>query len=154
MKVHSSLDFGDFLYRSKGPVEHAGVYLGEGRVMHIQPGKSAEVVPFAQYAEGKLVAVKRGDVQLKGFSERLREISEGAVPYSLVSNNCEHTAYYLTHGERMSPQLRAAMGFGFLGGVFAAKGKASNFLVGASLVGIAALLVTNANRRYDFTLEP
>ncbi|WP_396621707.1 hypothetical protein [Marinobacter sp. W-8] len=154
MKVHSKLEMGDLLYRSKGVVAHAGVYLGADRVLHIQPGARAATVPFQQYADGKMVAVKRQGVQRNGFSRRLLEISQSQATYSLTSNNCEHTAYYLTSGERVSPQLQAALGLGFLGGVLAAKGKMSNFLAGAGIAGIAALLVSNANRKYDFTLQP
>jgi hypothetical protein len=154
VKVHSKLEVGDLLYRNKGLVEHAGVYLGAGQVLHIQPGGSAVTVSFQQYADGKMVAVKRQDVQPHGFMKRLSEISQSQTTYSLTSNNCEHTAYYLTSGERVSPQLQVALGLGFLGGVLASKGKMSNFLAGAGMAGIAALLVSNANRKYDFTLQP
>lgn len=154
MNPYSKLKTGDLLYRSKGLVEHAGVYLGAGRVLHIQPGGSAVTVPFQQYADGKMVAVKRQGVQPHGFLKRLDEVSQNQSTYSLTSNNCEHIAHYLTSGERMSPQLQVALGLGFFGGVLAAKGKMSNFVAGAGLAGFAALLVSNANRQYDFTLEP
>lgn len=152
--MYSNLNVGDLLYRSKGVVEHAGVYLGSNEVLHIQPGSRLVKVPFEQYANGKSVSVKRQKIDHQGFSKRLSEVNRIGGVYCPISNNCEHTAYYLTAGKRMSPQLQVALGFGFLGGMIAAKGEASRFAIGAGLLGLGALLVSNANQRHDFVVDP
>ncbi|WP_417552758.1 NlpC/P60 family protein [Marinomonas fungiae] len=48
---------GDLLYRTKGIVEHAGIYLGNKQVFHNSPDNDVEVVSFEQYAAGKEVKV-------------------------------------------------------------------------------------------------
>jgi hypothetical protein len=153
MNNYSNLKVGDLLYRPKGPVEHAGVYLGTGQVLHIQPGGLAVTAPFTDYSKGKLVAVRRLKIQLKeGFKTRLAEVVQSNASYSLLSNNCEHIAYYLTTGERMSPQLQAALALGFAGSLLAAQGKLSSFIALAGAFGIGGILLSNASRQYDFFL--
>lgn len=153
MNVYSSLNAGDLLYRSKGIVEHVGVYLNRGRVLHIRPGSGAVAVSFDEYSEGKAVSVKRlKERPSEGFEKRILEIIESGASYRLFSNNCEHIAHYIAAGERVSPQLQAAVGFGLVGGLLAAKGNASNFLLGVGMFGMGALLLSNAGRRYDFVL--
>lgn len=153
MNMYSSLMVGDLLYRNKGVVGHAGVYLGANEVLHIQPGGRPVRIPFEQYSDGKLVSVKRQKLELQGFMQRLADISHDSEIYSLISNNCEHTAFYLSTGNRMSPQLQVALGFGFVGGLVASRGDTSRFVIAAGLFGLAALLVSNANRQHDFVVD-
>ncbi|TBW48514.1 hypothetical protein EZI54_21210 [Marinobacter halodurans] len=156
MYVYSSLKVGDLLYRVKGIVEHAGVYLGAGRVLHIRPGGPAVAVPFSDYSEGKSVSVRRLPLPARvkeGFEKRLAEVIQNSASYRLFSNNCEHVAYYLTVGERISPQLQAALGIGLAGGLLLSQGKLSNFMVAAGVAGVGALLLSNANRQCEFVIE-
>lgn len=152
--MYSSLMVGDLLYRNKGVVGHAGVYLGSNEVLHIQPGGRPVRVPFEQYSNGKFVSVKRQKIDPQGFTKRLADIGKSGEVYSLISNNCEHTAYYLSTGNRMSPQLQVALGCGFVGGLLASRGGAGRFATAAGCIGLAALMVSNANRHHDFVVGP
>jgi hypothetical protein len=151
--MYSNLMIGDLLYRDKGVVGHAGVYLGSNQVLHIQPGGRPVRVPFEQYSDGRLVSVKRQKIDRQGFTQRLADIGQGSEVYRLISNNCEHTAYYLSTGNRMSPQIQVALGFGFVGGMVASRGETGRFVIAAGLFGLAALLVSNANRQHDFVVD-
>lgn len=112
------------------------------------------IVSLSDYAEGKSVSVRRLAARVKeGFEERLAEILEQSRSYCLFSNNCEHIAYYLAVGERMSPQLQAALGVGFAGGLLYSRGRISEFMVVAGVVGLGALLLSNAHRKCEFVLE-
>lgn len=50
--MYTNLKPGYLLYREKGFVEHAGVYLGGGQVLHNSPSGDVEVVGYEQYAAG------------------------------------------------------------------------------------------------------
>ncbi len=51
--MNSNLSIGDLLYRSKLLVEHAGIYLGKGRVLHNSPDGNVEICTLEEYANGK-----------------------------------------------------------------------------------------------------
>lgn len=154
MKPDFSFEVGDLLHRPKGVVQHAGVYVGRGHVLHIQPGGTVEVVPLCDFADGKAISVSRLPFQVKaGFQERVAEVVQQGASYCLFSNNCEHIAYYLVAGERKSPQLQAAIIFGIAGGLLSSGRKMSDLMFTAGLIGFGALLLSNANRRCEFVLE-
>uniref|UniRef100_UPI0018C34F61 NlpC/P60 family protein n=1 Tax=Vibrio anguillarum TaxID=55601 RepID=UPI0018C34F61 len=49
--MKNKLNIGDLLYRSKLLVEHAGIYLGKGKVLHNSPSGNVEICAL----EGKRV---------------------------------------------------------------------------------------------------
>ncbi|MBF4260020.1 NlpC/P60 family protein, partial [Vibrio anguillarum] len=55
--MKNKLNIGDLLYRSKLLVEHAGIYLGKGKVLHNSPSGNVEICALEEYANGKLVKV-------------------------------------------------------------------------------------------------
>lgn len=138
------------LYRDKGLVSHAGVYVGGSRVLHIQPGKQAGVTSFAEYAEGKSVGVIRGtSADPSGISERLLLLLHTGEAYKLLSNNCEHLAMHLLHGKRWSPQMRTAVVSAIASGLLTYSGKNGRLLGSAVIGGIFGLVLHKALRKYD-----
>ncbi|WP_242010367.1 NlpC/P60 family protein [Vibrio mimicus] len=55
--MKNKLNIGDLLYRSKLLVEHAGIYLGKGKVLHNSPSGNVEICALEEYANGKPVKV-------------------------------------------------------------------------------------------------
>lgn len=124
--MHSNLKPGDFLYRTKNFILHVGIFLGYNRVLHNLPGKGVHITSIAEFAGGKQItyrSISLPDGELN--KERLQELLASTSEYSLLNNNCEHTAWYLTTGEVKSPQIAnigisAAMG-GLFGAIFFGK---------------------------------
>jgi len=151
--MDSKLKIGDLLYRDKGLVSHAGVYLGGSQVLHIQPGKRVQVSSFAGYADGKSVGVIRGvsDDQ-SGITERRQHLLNTGEAYKLLSNNCEHVATHLLHGKRWSPQMRIAVVSAFAIGFLTFSDKNQRWLGTAIIGGILGLALHRASRNYDFVI--
>lgn len=153
MNMHSRLKKGDLLYRNKGVVSHVGVCVADGRVAHIRPGGAAEIVSLAEYAEGKPVEVKHSNACSPAvFESRLRHILRMETRYSLLDNNCEHLASFLTTGRKASPQLQLAVTLGVAGGLLAGARSPERALLGAGVGAATALILSNLARDGDFTV--
>ena len=101
---------GDVLSRRKGLVMHRGIALGDGRVLHNTPFRGEHISSEAEFRAGQRMYVTRLDRAQRQRALRHAEMEAGLRPYSLVSNNCEHTVSRAIHGEAESPQLRAWVG--------------------------------------------
>jgi len=55
--MHSKPKSGDLLYRSNDIIQHAGVYLGNGQVLHNIPNEGVATVNIEQFAEGHKVKI-------------------------------------------------------------------------------------------------
>lgn len=144
---------GDLLYRTKGIVEHAGIYLGNKQVFHNSPDNDVEVVSFEQYAAGKEVKVIHKSVDdVALLAKQLELIIAGSKKYSVISNNCEHLANLLIAGRAYSPQIISTI----LGAVvmgFLSKDKGWATMIGGMILGGAAgCAISNAMRKYDGTV--
>ncbi|MGB3623333.1 NlpC/P60 family protein [Ketobacter sp. MCCC 1A13808] len=148
--MNASLEAGDLLYRRKGLVQHAGVYIGNGQVLHNRPGGGVAIEDFQQFADNKpvkVVRVSRENVDL--LTERLHEILDKSAGYHLLANNCEHLAMLLIKGRQHSPQVRSVL-LGMMSGALAGsrlRGKAWIFTALAG--GVGGLLFCNSTRKYD-----
>lgn len=141
---------GDLLYRTKGIVEHAGIYLGNNQVFHNSPDNDVEVVSFEKYAAGKEVKVIHKSVDdPKKLSEQLELILTASKKYSAMSYNCEHIANLLIMGRAHSPQIAAtAIGAVVMG--ILAKDKSVLQMIGWGVLGgVIGCLVSNGARKYD-----
>ena len=147
--MNSKLKPGDLLHRSKGIIQHAGVYLGDGLVLHNQPTVGSKVTSYAQYAVGKTVKVTRFKrTDLNKLTERLYEIIDDNQGYALFGNNCEHIASYLIQGRKLSPQIQATTICAVIGGAIGHRnGKLAYGLILGGLIGLA---IANTSRKYDF----
>lgn len=101
---------GDVVSRRKGFVMHRGIALGDGRVLHNTPFRGEHISSEAEFRAGQRMYVTRLDRAQRERALRHAESEAGLRPYSLVSNNCEHTVSRAIHGEAESPQLRAWVG--------------------------------------------
>lgn len=140
---------GDLLYRSKGIVEHAGVYLGGGLVLHNSPSNNVEVEGYKDFASGKAVKVVESNlIDHKGFDARLNHLLNSRKAYQLLSFNCENVASYLINGVSSSSQVSSATLGGLLGlvlGVNSDRSKLPYYMfIGASL----GLFLENVTRKY------
>lgn len=141
---------GDLLYRKKGVVEHAGIYLGSEQVFHNSPDNDVEVVSFEKYAAGKEVKVIHKSIDdPKKLSEQLELILTASKKYSVVSYNCEHIANLLIMGRAHSPQIAATTIGAVIMGILAKDKGMLQMLGWGVLGGVIGCLVSNSMRKYD-----
>ena len=106
--MHHTLEPGDGLHRSKGMFEHAGTYLGDGRVIHLTPG-GIKVERLDQFSDGKHVRVRKNPVPLSVLEERIRKAKTLFPAYGAFQRNCEQFANYIQTGFAHSPQARGGV---------------------------------------------
>ncbi len=153
--MYSKLKSGDLLHRSKGIVQHAGVYLGNELVLHNQPGKGANITSYHDYAEGKEVNVTSAyGADIQQIASRLKDIIENDNQYQFLTNNCEHIAYHLIHGKKLSPQLQGAMLGMAISKKIASRIKNSNLLLWLAGGALFGLVFNNLTQKYDYTIYP
>ncbi|AZS25629.1 hypothetical protein DYL72_11820 [Vibrio anguillarum] len=70
--MKNKLNIGDLLYRSKLLVEHAGIYLGKGKVLHNSPSGNVEICALEEYANGKPVKVVLSHLSEDKKNKRIR----------------------------------------------------------------------------------
>lgn len=130
---------GDVLSRRKGLVQHKGLALGDGRVLHNTPFRGEHITSEAEFSAGQRVHVERQSMTAReralSYAERSRTGS-----YNLITNNCEHTVNRLTDGRSHSPQLKRWIAGVSLGAIaFAATRHpavaAAGYALGHKLVG-------------------
>lgn len=146
----TDLNIGDLLYRSKGIVQHTGVYLGTDQVLHNTPSTGVRISHFRDFAENKVVKVVKVTVNDHTLlTQRLQEILCDNNHYHVFGNNCEHIAYQLIHGRKESSQKQIAiMGalFGFwLGNQLENK----PVIRTTALCSLIGLVLCNSLRQYD-----
>lgn len=151
--MYSNLKLGYLLYRPKGFVEHVGVYLGSGQVLHNSPSGNVEVVTYQEYAAEETVKiVTTSQHNVEDLAERLNSLLAADSRYCPVSNNCEHIAYYLIYGRRFSPQIQATLSASIVAAFLSWKMKRGNPLVVGAIGGIVGCILSNLNRKYDCKL--
>ncbi|MBF4333013.1 hypothetical protein EAY29_22585, partial [Vibrio anguillarum] len=88
--MKNKLNIGDLLYRSKLLVEHAGIYLGKGKVLHNSPSGNVEICALEEYANGKPVKVVLShlseDKKNKLFNQA-EQLIKKARKYRVLDNN-------------------------------------------------------------------
>ncbi len=152
--MNAKLKPGYLLYRSKGIVEHAGVYLGSQRVLHNSPTNGTEVIDYIKYAEGKAVKViETGDHNHAELAARLEQILQERGEYQASFNNCEHIAHFLVYGRKFSPQIQATLICSVIAGFISWKTQKGNPLVVATLGGLGGCLLNNMTRSYDSSIS-
>ncbi|ODP99816.1 hypothetical protein [Salinivibrio sp. SS2] len=154
--MKEKLKFGDLLYRSKNLVEHVGVMMENGLVLHNTPDAGPALTSYEDYADGKPVKVVSSDLapqQKQSLTMRALEILEEARQYKLISFNCEQMATKVLHGVASSEQVRGAL---LVGGTTAVVSKAldSRYWWAYGLAGLAiGCLAANASRKYDYVID-
>lgn len=152
--MHSKLKPGDLLYRKKGFVEHAGVYLGRGQILHNSPSNDIEVTGYDTYSNGeavKVVSIEKCDLHI--LESRLYQILNTSPKYQITHRNCEHVANLLVHGHAYSPQLNASVAGALLTGLLSWRSGSKYWYIFAIAGGVAACLISNLARSYDYKLE-
>lgn len=151
--MNSKLKAGDLLYRTKGIVEHSGVYIGNNEVLHNSPTNNTEIVKLSEFAEGKNVKVIYQLVKDKEeLLARMKMLTSKETKYQWFANNCEQVSYLIIRGKKHSPQI-VASSFGFMAGLVLAKdlGWKKALLVGA-VGGFLGCMISNATRKYDVVI--
>lgn len=151
--MHSKLKPGDLLYRSKGIVQHAGIYLGNGLILHNQPGKGVNITNYDDFANGQTVNVTSTETDTKHLANRITEIVGNDRRYKLLSNNCEHLAHYLLHGKKSSSQLSCAtLGAGIFGLIGYSTNR-GNLLLWLATGALAGVFFANLTQEYDYKID-
>ncbi|WP_080967979.1 lecithin retinol acyltransferase family protein [Vibrio crassostreae] len=150
--MKNNLSIGDLLYRSKLFVEHAGIYLGKGRVLHNSPDGNVEICALEEYANGKSVKVVLSHLSEERKSTLFNQaelLIKKAKKYGVLDNNCEHLASTVLHGKPSSEQLQAA-GLGAVAGLLLANcNHSKNSLLYTLAGGLIGCMAINAVRKYD-----
>jgi len=114
--MKDTLKIGSMLFRKKGILEHVGIYLGCGRVLHTVPETGVAIVDIDEFGAGQKVRVQNtNEVDQETLTNRLFEILKSDQKYSLTKLNCQHLAHFMLTGIKRSPQLQAAFTSGLLG---------------------------------------
>jgi hypothetical protein len=154
MNTKTDLNIGDLLYRSKGIVQHVGVYLGNNSVIHNSPDGDIQEVSFEEFSEYKTVKVEKvGLTNISILIERLEYMRYSTAKYSMSNNNCEQFARKLLGMRASSPQVTAVMTgavVGTLVSVIAEKSLFWSVIIG----GATALTLANYNKKYDGLILP
>ncbi|OUS31932.1 hypothetical protein A9Q99_02230 [Gammaproteobacteria bacterium 45_16_T64] len=148
--MNTNIKPGFLLYRRKGFVEHAGVYLGRNQVLHNSPSGDVEIISFVEYADGKVVKViETGEHDNAVLVQRLTVILQDSGQYHVSANNCEHIANLLIYGRRSSPQIQASVTGMIVGGLAGLNmGRGNPFLM-VFIGGLVGGALSNALRKYD-----
>jgi hypothetical protein len=151
--MHTNLNLGDLLYRSKSIAQHAAVYLWNGQVLHTSPDNGVEIITVEVYAKGQEIkVVKSTNVDSLALHRRLHLILNSDRRYSVSTKNCEHIANFLITGQERSPQIQASMAGALIGGITAWKAGSNHWFSIAIAGGIAGCLLTNLTRKYCIVL--
>jgi hypothetical protein len=120
-----NLSFGDIAIRTKGGFlsKHYAVFIGYGRYDGIpyfvenQKDVNIRYISLQQFLdEGSLVAIRKFEGNTNTVQQRIDEWINKGEKYSLLSNNCEHFANYVTTGFKDSKQINnAGLAVGGLG---------------------------------------
>jgi len=153
--MDSKLKSGDLLHRSKGLVQHAGVYLGNGLVLHNQPSKGAVITPFSEYADNKEVKIVSTELKDKPLmAGRIGDILANDSRYQLLNNNCEHLASFLINGRKISPQIQASITGLISAALVRSQIKNGHWALWLAGGAIAGLIMHNTTQKYDFSIAP
>lgn len=153
--MKKKLKIGDILYRSKGVVEHAGAYFGNGKVIHNSPNGDVQLCSIDQYSDGKNIKVISSGLsteQTQQFQQRAREKLNQDKGYNLIAFNCEQLVSQVLKGISKSSQVEGAA-FGGITGALVAKSTSSKHTLWFALAGVLlGCAVTNAQRKYDYVI--
>lgn len=106
---------GDHIYvkRSGRFYKHHGIYMGDGKVIHVSGSVREKVSPEVRESDLSLFLKGKSPKKMKYHtrlpaSETIRTakklLRDGS--YSMVLNNCEHFAAYCATGKKKSMQVR------------------------------------------------
>lgn len=154
MNMDIFLEIGDLLYRNKGFVDHAAIYIGGDMVIHNSPSNGTEIISLAEYREGKKVSVMRiGYDSIDLLSQRIHQILSEGAGYNAAFENCEHLATFILFGRKFSPQKQAAL-IGAVAGILISKNfKKGNWVVLAAIGALSGCCIHNLIRKKHFVLD-
>lgn len=153
--MKNKLNTGDLLYRSKLLVEHAGIYLDKGKVLHNSPSGNVEICVLEEYANGKPVKVVLSHLSEDKKNElfnQAEQLIKKARKYGVLDNNCEHLASTLLHGKPSSEQLQGADLGAVAGLLLAHCNQSKNSLLYVLAGSVIGCMVVNAARKYDYVV--
>lgn len=153
--MKKKIKIGDILYRSKGTVEHAGAYFGDGKVIHNSPDGNVQTCSIDQFSDGKLMKVKSSDLSLTQESEFLQRAKQALTKtntYNPFIFNCEHLVSEILDGVRSSPQIKGTVVGGTVGTLIAVSTNSKHswcFALAGALIGCS---LVNSQRKYDHVI--
>lgn len=91
-----------------GLVEHHGIYVGQGKVVHLSARHNGVVrTSTGRFSAGGDIRVKKSASNPHIAVERANSMI-GGKGYSLITNNCEQFVNYCIHGKKTSNQISNA----------------------------------------------
>lgn len=97
---------GDVLIRPKGLLEHVGICLGNGQVLHNTPNEGVHISSVDEFADGKLLSIRKTPPYLRNHVlKNAYNMLSAHQEYNLLFNNCEHTVTSATEEKAHSNQL-------------------------------------------------
>ncbi len=153
--MKGDINIGDLLYRSKGIIEHAGVYIGNNQVLHNQPTNGAVITSYEEFANGKTVKVMSTNLTNQTqLAMRLKEIFTNNTRYNLLENNCEHMANLIINGRKMSSQIQSSVVGAVIGGLIGSQSKNCHWFIWLAGGALTGLLVANLAKNFDYQIQP
>jgi hypothetical protein len=153
--MKNKLNVGDLLYRSKLFVEHAGIYLGDNRVLHNSPDGNVHICTLEKYPDRNPVKVVLSRLSAEQKNELLfnaKQLIDKAKSYGVLSFNCEHLVSSVLFGKPASEQLQGA-GIGAVAGLLLASSNQSKNLPLTICIGaLLGCVAVNAFRKYDHVI--
>jgi len=153
--MKEKMKIGDILYRSKGAVEYAGAYFGNGKVIHNSPDGNVQTCSIEQFSDGKTIKVKMSKLSLTQegeFLQRAKQVLTKSHTYNPFTFNCEHLVSEILNGVRSSPQIKGTVIGGTVGTLIAASTNSKHswcFVLAGALLGCS---LVNSQRKYDHAI--
>ncbi|XP_061461850.1 phospholipase A and acyltransferase 3-like [Rhineura floridana] len=160
MNEQEEIKAGDLIEIFRSCYQHWGIYVGDGKVVHLAPecdrlanGAASVLAVLSDRAYVKkdwLDVVVRKDqyrvnnkhdhthpaLPLAKILQRAEELVGREMPYNLTSHNCEHFVMDLRYGVAMSDQVTEAIAVGTIG-----------------MMGVAAAMIRSAAKRRKHRYE-
>lgn len=100
-------EFGDILLSERGFYQHVGVSVGNGHVLTNSPTRGEHVTSLSDFSDGKPVSVRKLSAASRmAVVNNVAAVLASPKPYSLIGNNCDHTACKALGLPPTSPQLK------------------------------------------------
>jgi len=153
--MNCNLKMGYLLYRTKGFVEHCGIYVGNNKVLHNSPKNGLEITSCEDFAKGLGVKVIKTEIEDSSvLTKRIQEIISSNTRYNFALNNCEHLATFLIYGRKYSAQIQASILGGIIGLLLGKNKNVKSQLMFVVVAGVAGCILSNAVRQYDYEMLP
>ncbi len=144
------LNIGDLLYRSKGIVQHVGVFLGGNKVLHNSPDCNTVIVTLEKFSANKPIKVVRRSIkEPELFKQRIDYALTIGKTYNPLCYNCEQLATYVVEGSSQSKQIVGTVVGSAIGLIIDRVFNLKSPFLSSAAGGVVGCALVNKQRKYD-----